>query len=523
MQVGNPMHQKILALVIITLALTACGSSRGPTPVHRLASIELEHRINNDQQRVKRYRHNVQAILSYLETRTDLLEVDADETLSREQREVLWRTWERLLDNFLALESIRRYHAHYWLVSDGKLRDHSFVVGYAAFLTQYSAALRWIKFASLHPDLDIVLNEPVPEIGLPKGSYDRFKLRYLNIAIATQFVALDSIDKNFGRPTCFGLRKNLEVDADSLWKMGKGEGIRMTMDNAGSVVRKAGFKAYFPVQAGVSEWMGDTKVHRKGAALIAPEQIIEVANQLEPGDILLERREWYLSNIGLPGYWPHAALYVGTPDERRAYFGNDPEFEKWLASKGRNATDLDGLLKASYPTKYANHLKPDSHGHPHAVIEAISEGVSHTSLEHSASCDSLAVLRPRATKVQRAQAIRMAFHYTGRPYDFDFDNRTDSELVCTELVAKSYEGNSEVPGLRFPVTNVMDHKVTPANLIVKEFDHNYGTPSQQYDLVTFIDGFENEGMAIVSTLAAFRESWKRPKWHVMVQSKPAEL
>ena len=514
------MSIRVLATAGLIASLCCCGTSRGPTPAHRLESIELKHRIHVDQKRSIRYRNNLQSILSYLETRADLLDVGADETLSRGQREVLWNTWQRLLDNFLALESVRRYHAHYWLVRDGKLRDHSFVVGYAAFLAQYAAALRWIQFVSAHPDLEIVLNEPVPEIGLPRGSYDDFKLRYLNVAIATQFVALDSVDQNQGRPACFGLRKGLAADASLLWKMGKGEGIRMTMDNAGSVVRKTGFKAYFPVQAGISEWMGDTKVHRHGVALITPAQIADVAPQLEPGDILLERREWYLSNIGLPGYWPHAALYIGTPEERREYFANDPDVAQWLADNGAEGKGLDVLLRKLYPKQYAGHLKPDREGHTHAVIEAISEGVSHTSLEHSAGCDSLAVLRPRVTKMQRAQAIRMAFHYTGRPYDFDFDNRTDSALVCTELVAKAYEGNADVPGLEFPVTTVMNHKVTPANLIVKEFDHNYGTPSQQYDLVAFIDGYEKGKEAMVSTLAAFRESWKRPKWHVMVQDAP---
>jgi hypothetical protein len=504
-------------LPVAFLLLVGCGTSRGPLPPHKLQTLELEHRIHVDQKRVVRYRRQVRAILAYLDKRTDLLEVRPDEVLSRGQKDVLWQTWQRLLDNFLALESIRRYHAHYWLIGDRRLRDHAFLVSYAAFLAQYAAALRWIQFASLHPDLDIVLNEPVPELGLPKDSYDRFKFRFLNVGVASQFVALDAVDQNLLRPDCMGLRRRIDQDTAILWKMGQGAGIRMTLDNAGAMVRKAGYKAYFPIQAGVSEWMGDTKVHRKNRSLITLEQVAEVAARLVPGDILLERREWYLSNIGLPGYWPHAALYIGTPATRTEYFGQDPEVAAWLATKGADNGNLEAYLQRHYPKAYAAHLKSDSQGHTLAVIEAISEGVSHTSLEHSALCDSLAVLRPRVTKVQVAQAIVMAFHYQGRPYDFDFDNRTDAALVCTELVAKAYETTASVPGLTFPVTTVMDHKVTPANLIVKEFDRSFGTTEQQFDLLLFLDGYETSGEAVEADLEAFRASWQRPKWHILVQ------
>ncbi len=499
--------------------LLGCSTGRGPLPPHQLETLELEHRLYVDQKRVIRYRRQVKAILEYLDKRTDLLDMGPDETLSRGQKEVLWKTWEQLLDNFLALESIRRYHAHYWLIGDGRLREHAFLVSYAAFLAQYAAALRWIRFSALHPDLDIVLNEPVPELGLPKGTYDRFKLRFLNLGVASQFVAQDAVDQHLLRPDCMGLRKRIDQDAAVLWKMGQGEGIRMTLDNAGAVVRKAGFKAYFPVQAGVSEWMGDTKVHRKERSLIAVEQVEEVATRLAPGDILLERREWYLSNIGLPGYWPHVALYVGTPEIRARYFGQDPDVAAWLVTKGAEDSSLESYLQQRYPEAYAAHLKSDSQGHPHAVIEAISEGVSHTSVEHSALCDSLAVLRPRVTRVQVAKAIVMAFHYQGRPYDFDFDNRTDAALVCTELVAKAYEATAGLPGLSFPVTTVMDHKVTPANLIVKEFDESFGSSAQQFDLLLFLDGYEKLGEAVEADLETFRTSWKRPKWHIMVQDK----
>ena len=80
--------------------------------------------------------------------------------------------------------------------------------------------------------------------------------------------------------------------------------------------------AWLPIQAGVSEWMGDTKVYRVNQSLVSEGQIEALKTKLQPGDVLLERREWFLSNIGLPGFWPHAALYIGTAAERQAFLAD---------------------------------------------------------------------------------------------------------------------------------------------------------------------------------------------------------
>jgi hypothetical protein len=52
------------------------------------------------------------------------------------------------------------------------------------------------------------------------------------------------------------------------------------------------------------------------------------------------------------------------------------------------------------------------------VLEAMSEGVLFTSLEHSAAADALAVLRPQLSAVERAAAFVRAFGYAGRPCDY---------------------------------------------------------------------------------------------------------
>ncbi|MGZ8899435.1 MAG: YiiX/YebB-like N1pC/P60 family cysteine hydrolase, partial [Limisphaerales bacterium] len=355
----------------------------------------------------------------------------------------------------------------------------------------------------------------VPDIGLDANGYSKFKFQFLNAGRGIEFAAREVVFASYARKQTPPNAEVLEAHTKRIWQMGKGRGQQMTLGNAGKILRKVGFNAWLPIQTGVSEWMGDTKVYRSKKSLISPEQI--AALKLEPGDIMLQRRDWYLSNIGLPGFWPHAALYIGTAEERKAYF-NDPEVIEWVRTAGEPSGDLDKLLQARYPEAYEWTSKSE-HGHPYRVLEAISEGVTFTTLEHSADADSMAVLRPKRTKKEKAAALYRAFYYAGRPYDFNFDFDTDASLVCTELVCKAYEPSGDSTGLTFPVDTMLGRKVVPANLIVRQFDESYGTEQQQLELVQFLDAKERSKRAVLSTVEAFRQSWRRPKWHILTQGK----
>jgi hypothetical protein len=305
-------------------------------------------------------------------------------------------------------------------------------------------------------------------------------------------------------------------DAEAIWALGKGPASALTAKNALVVIGRAGFGAWFPVQKGFSTWAGDTRVRRGESALITPAQVAALPGRLQPGDVLLERREWYLSNLGLPGFWTHAALYVGTPAERQALFA-DPAAQALARELGRPDGDLEALLAERHPAAAAASRAPDPAGHAPRVLEAISEGVTFTTLEHSAAADALAVLRPRLPARERARALVRAFAYAGRPYDFDFDFRTDAALVCSELVYKAYEPGEGMTGLRLALEAVAGRTLATPNGLARQLDEELAAGAPQLDLVAFLDGSERQGGAAEASLDEFRRSWRRPKWHILTK------
>jgi len=414
--------------------------------------------------------------------------------LTHEEKLSLWRDWQSFLDYLLALDSTRR-------------SDRGFDVTYASFLAEYRGALEMIDAADAIPGADKVFNDAVPEIGLPEGMYARLKDRFLNVARAGEYAALEALwrTKRVASPYAAAIAD----DSRFILARGAGKGELQTGKNTVKAISSVAHTAWFPVQKDVAEWMGDTKVARVNRSLINETQVAALAKKLDPGDVMLERREWYLSNVGLPGYWPHTALYVGTAAARRRYFDDD-EVRAWVRAQGRADGDFESMLAEKYPVAYLS--QSDKH-----VIEAMSEGVVFTTIEHSASADSLAILRPRVGKRDKAIAIARAFHYAGRPYDFDFDFETDASLVCSELVYRSYERGDGSSGIRFPLVTVLGRSTLPPNMIVKDFDMSYGTPDQQFDLVAFLDGNERKQIARNAGVAEFRTSWHRPKWHILAK------
>jgi hypothetical protein len=266
------------------------------------------------------------------------------------------------------------------------------------------------------------------------------------------------------------------------------------LENPLDILEESAFKAWFPLQKQVALQMSNIRTTNRDY-LISPERITALRDKLEPGDILLQRRNWYMTNVGIPGFWPHSALYVGSSGDLEKYFGADVAKIK---------TDCPQVFKALQGR--------DTEGYELSVIEAIKPGVVLQSLEKSAHCDYLAVIRPKLTKAQKLKVVLNAFSHYQKPYDLNFDFTTDNEIVCSELIYKAY---NPIDSQLFTPEIVSGRLLLPPNLMAEQMSRSISTPESKFSFVLFLDAIEKEGRIVERGVDEFKRSWSRPKWDIM--------
>ena len=121
---------------------------------------------------------------------------------------------------------------------------------------------------------------------------------------------------------------------------------------------------------------------------VAPETIESIRKILKPGDVFVTRHDDAMSNVFLPGFWPHSALWLG-------------------------AQDAD-------------------------ILEAKKDGVLLREIEDTLQVDAFTVIRPKLDGTDISKALSRARTHVGKLYDFIFDFRTTDRLVCTEVIYRTY-------------------------------------------------------------------------------------
>ncbi len=139
-----------------------------------------------------------------------------------------------------------------------------------------------------------------------------------------------------------------------------------------------------------------------------------LAQILEPGDVLVTRHHDAASNFFLPGYWPHAALHIGTEEQRIAL---------GIEVNEAHARSWTGAIR---------------------ILEARRDGVLYRLLEDTLSVDAVVVIRPILSAEELRCALERAIVHEGKLFDFAFDFFRADRVVCTEVVYRAFDGIGDI-------------------------------------------------------------------------------
>ncbi len=233
----------------------------------------------------------------------------------------------------------------------------------------------------------------------------------------------------------------------------------------------------------------------------------EMKKVMNPGDIMVYRKNWYASNLGIPGFWTHAGMYTGSLEDMDVFFKDSFPY--------RGHASMSMLLQSEYPKVYKVLSEKDMNGFIPSVIESQTHGTLIQSVESSASVDYVAVTRTNLSKQEILEALLTSFGHYGQPYDYAFDLDTKSEIYCSEPVYDAYFKTSKNKGVTFPKAVISGRLIVTPNAIVEKFVHELDSPSKETTFVYFLDASESTKKAFSADIKAFITTLNRPKYSTL--------
>jgi len=240
--------------------------------------------------------------------------------------------------------------------------------------------------------------------------------------------------------------------------------------------RRRGVVSASNILASVMEGVGRTasEFYAANNKSVSAEVLSEIGDFLRPGDVIVTRHAKALTNLFIPGFWPHSALYIGTAEQRKAAeIDIGPRIEQlWVG-------DI-------------------------CVLEARKDGVLLRPLSDTLSVDVFVVLRPKLTPVSIREAVGRAMLHQGKMYNFDFDFFNSDRIVCTELIYRSYDG---LEGLQIPLSERAGRKTLTAEELL-----NFALDAKAFTPVAIfgVEGCESEIVYGDGVRALLERTYERP-------------
>lgn len=145
---------------------------------------------------------------------------------------------------------------------------------------------------------------------------------------------------------------------------------------------------FYNIKSAIISWFSDIRIYPGGFVLfgnssyeIKGRHMRSILYALKPGDVLLRKYKYYIGSMMIPGYFSHAAIYVGDD----------------------------------------------------SVIHMLGSGIVREDILTFMRCDDITILRADQVAAIYAKIRAEELLDKGIPYDYDFTN-DDSKLYCTEFI-----------------------------------------------------------------------------------------
>lgn len=298
------------------------------------------------------------------------------------------------------------------------------------FLLGYAAACLLVRIDRLmlfrvagHSIVQRKLNEAFPEYRIPRKQYTRIFSAFVDqgnvLALRDAMIFCDrnreALMQLTSDPDVGFVARQLD-DLESSLNPSKRSYLRRAWSYVSHKWRRRGVVTASNVLAAVAEAVGRTAsefVEKRNKA-VTQDVLDTLGDFMRPGDVIVSRHAKALTNLFIPGFWPHAAFYVGRQH------GRSPDL---------------------------------------CILEARKDGVRLRPLHDTLAVDAFVVLRPQMDEASIARAIERAFSHEGKLYNFDFDFFNSDRIVCTELIYRAYDG---IDDLQIPLKERAGRKVLSA-------------------------------------------------------------
>ena len=504
--------------------IVAAALSSRPTALTKMPDSDLRRTHELDARYFRELDRTLRGLVARMESRRDLFTGGEARLPTDEEEAFLLDVWGSFLDAAMALDELRRFHEDFYRFDLSRMERarhvKSFLLTFGSELSLFASSSALVSLIGSNENVERFLNVPRPDRGLEAGSVARMREELSGLTDLGRVIAgnrylsyLEQVHQSrteMAGESFSWLWDEVEHYVSRVEQRGTSQAVSMSVASDFAPILRGVKRISFPVQKEVAEWMGDTRLKRTaGHYLVSAPQARTMEESLEPGDVLLSRKNWYLSNLGLPGFWPHAILYVGSNEAVAYRLDSDPEVCDWVRRVSGREIPFSQYLEESYPLAWERRAAAGADEPPLTVIEAVSEGVIQNSV-HGASGDFIAALRPRVSLLVKAQAIFKVFSFLDRPYDFDFDFATDHALVCTEVVWRAYRASGE--GLDLELRPIAGRLTLPANEIARSFLDDAEKEIRRFDFVYYLEGREREERAAVAGVESFLATVERSKW-----------